>query len=124
MPRPFWCLLLLVPLLQEATTLRGAENSEVSPGMLKKFLVAVAVMVRPTATFLLGLKVKETLPEASVMTVFCPMNVLPSFCRKGWRRTGLCKGYCPAVQLGCYGGGGRGGLGRGDHGEVLQVVGA
>jgi hypothetical protein len=63
----------------ELSTFLGAENSEVSAGMLKKSLVAVAVIVRPTATFFLGLKVKVALPlEASVATIFFPMNFLPS----------------------------------------------
>ena len=40
--------------------------------------VAVAVMVCPAATFVAGEKVKEALPETSVVTFFWPMNFLPS----------------------------------------------
>jgi hypothetical protein len=55
--------------------LRGAENSEVSP--VDPF-VAVAVIVCPTGTFVAGEKVKETLPDESVVTDFCPVNFFPS----------------------------------------------
>jgi hypothetical protein len=58
---------------EEATVL-GAENSEVLPAGL----VAVAVTVRPAPTFWAGEKVKEALPDPSVVTLSCPMKVLPS----------------------------------------------
>ena len=55
--------------------MRAAENSEVLlPGS-----VAVAVIVWPTETAVAGEKVNEALPvEASVVTLFSPMNFLPS----------------------------------------------
>ena len=57
-------------------TASGAENSEVSSVEL---FVAVAVMASPLRTFSSsGLKVKETLPLASVVTLFSPMKVSPS----------------------------------------------
>ena len=41
-------------------------------------LVAVAVTVRPTETAVVGVKVREALPDESVVTLFWPMNFLPS----------------------------------------------
>jgi hypothetical protein len=41
--------------------------------------VAVAVTVRPTPTLWAGEKGKVTFPLPSVVTLLCPMNVLPSF---------------------------------------------
>src|ERR671917_399873 len=61
------------------TTVLGAENSEVLP----PGLVAVAVMVRPKATFWAGEKAKVALPEASVVTDLRPMNFLPSSVPEG-----------------------------------------
>ena len=61
-------------MLYGATTVLAAENSEVLP----VGPVAVAVTVRPKPTFWVREKVKLTLPEASVVTDFCPMKVLPS----------------------------------------------
>jgi len=45
--------------------------------------VVVTVRVLPLATFWAVLKVKEALPEASVVTDLCPMNTLPSFVPAG-----------------------------------------
>ena len=41
-------------------------------------LVAVAVIVRPTATAFVGENVNEALPDPSVETLLEPMNVWPS----------------------------------------------
>ena len=62
---------LTLPVRYWLTTLRGAENSEVSP---VTSLVAVAVMA-PLATFL---NAKETLPSEPVVTIFSPKNFLTS----------------------------------------------
>ena len=51
-----------------ATTVLGAENSEVLPPES----VTVAVTVRPSETLLAVVKVKEPLPEPSVPTVRLP----------------------------------------------------
>lgn len=65
-------------LLYEEATVLGAENSEVSCGEPAVALVAVAVMACPTETALEGVKVKAALPSAPVVTLFVPMNFLPS----------------------------------------------
>src|SRR5215204_1099810 len=52
--------------LQEAITFLGTENSEVLPE------ASVAIMACPVATFWKLLNVKEALPDASVVTDFCP----------------------------------------------------
>ena len=57
----------------DATTVLGAENSEVPAEP-----VAVAVMALPKPTCFEGTKAKETLPSELVVTFFFPMNVLPS----------------------------------------------
>jgi hypothetical protein len=46
--------------------------------LLETAPLAVAVILCPSATFLLGEKAKEALPNASVEVSFCPMNFLPS----------------------------------------------
>jgi hypothetical protein len=68
-------------------TVFGAENSEVSPAGSE----AVAVMVLPLATLLAVLKVKEALPDPSVVTFFCPTKTLPSSPPRGSRRTARCR---------------------------------
>ena len=45
--------------------------------------MAVAVIVWPTATLLVGEKPKETLPKPSVVTFFDPISFLPSFVPEG-----------------------------------------
>ena len=75
--------LTLVSLIYGATTFLGAENSEVSD---VEFLVAVAVMFRPTAT-LAGSKVKERLPLPSVVMFFSAMSFLPSFVPGGLEKS-------------------------------------
>jgi hypothetical protein len=62
-----------------ATTLLGAENSEVLP----PGPVAVAVMFTPNATLLFGENLKEALPLPSVLTRTCLINFLPSSVPEG-----------------------------------------
>jgi hypothetical protein len=57
--------LLVRVLPYRATTLLAPENSEVLPAGL----VAVAVIVRPKATFWAGEKAKVTLPDPSVVAL-------------------------------------------------------
>lgn len=71
-PRPF---ALVTASRLYLVTFREAENSDVSS---LADLVDVAVTVWPTDTALAGEKAKETLPLASVLTLVCPMNFLPS----------------------------------------------
>ena len=65
------------------TTTRAAENSEVLPPG------PVAVAVRLTLTLWAGEKGKVTFPLPSVVTLLCPINILPSFpvgLEKNWIR--------------------------------------
>jgi hypothetical protein len=61
----------------------AAENSEVSP----PGLVAVAVTSCLLPTFFLVLKVKEALPEVSVVTLFWAKNLFPSRSMAGLEKT-------------------------------------
>ena len=62
----------------------SAENSEVLP--LEVF-VAVAVIVCPTATTVLdGENVNVAVPLPSVVTLFWPTKVLPSFVPEGFEK--------------------------------------
>ena len=72
-------LALYGPITGSSTTL-ALENSEVSPVAL---LVAVAVMILPSETFMKGAKLKVpvsdfTSPWRSVVTCFCPRKIWPS----------------------------------------------
>jgi hypothetical protein len=69
---------------------RGAENSEVLPAW-----VAVAVTLSPTATAWAGLKENvPVLPLALVVTLFWPMNFLPSFVPGGLEKYLMVKVFC------------------------------
>lgn len=65
---------MLEVLLYEDVTLRGAENSEVLP----PGPVVVAVTFRLAGTARVGEKAKPVTPLALVVTIFWPINVLPS----------------------------------------------
>jgi hypothetical protein len=61
-----------------------------------EFFVAVAVMEVPRATAFFVEKVKETLPDASVVRRFEPTSVLPPFVTSGFLKNWISK-----VFLGC-----------------------
>jgi len=54
-------------------------------------LVVVAVTVRCTPTFWAGEKENVALPEASVLTDFCPRNFLPSSVPEGLEKNWILK---------------------------------